>query len=67
MALTSGAIELARDTGKLDLLFLGNATSCEGRAHSSFFVNGQYLFDAGPTALRRDDSSTAAGLRRFRF
>lgn len=44
-----------RDTGDLDLLFLGtgNATSNEGRAHSSFLVNGKYLFDAGPTALQQ--------------
>jgi len=43
------------DTGNLDLLFLGtgNATSNEGRGHSSFFVNGRYLFDAGPTALQQ--------------
>jgi len=55
MALKSGAIESERDTGNLDILFLGtgNATSSEGRAHSSFFVNGQYLFDAGPTALQQ--------------
>jgi ribonuclease BN (tRNA processing enzyme) len=55
MALTRGATGLPRNTGNLDLLFLGtgNATSNEGRAHSSFFVNGRYLFDAGPTALQQ--------------
>jgi ribonuclease BN (tRNA processing enzyme) len=46
---------LARETGTLDLLFLGtgNAISYEGRAHSSFLINGLYLFDAGPTALQQ--------------
>ena len=46
---------MAPETGNLDLLFLGtgNAISYEGRAHSSFFINGQYLFDAGPTALQQ--------------
>ena len=46
---------MAPETGNLDLLFLGtgNAISYEGRAQSSFFVNGQYLFDAGPSALQQ--------------
>jgi ribonuclease BN (tRNA processing enzyme) len=46
---------VAGQTGTLDLLFLGtgNAISHEGRAHSSFLVNGRYLFDAGPTTLQQ--------------
>jgi len=46
---------MAPETGNLDLLFLGtgNAISYEGRAQSSFFVNGRYLFDAGPSALQQ--------------
>ena len=46
----------------LDLLFLGsgNAFAAEGRAFSSFLLNGRYLFDCGPTLvqqLRRADVS----------
>ncbi len=43
-----------RDT-PLDLFFLGsgNAFGAEGRAFSSFVVNGRYLFDAGPTLLQQ--------------
>lgn len=39
----------------LDLFFLGsgNAFGAEGRAFSSFLVNGRYLFDAGPTVLQQ--------------
>lgn len=49
------SLESVGKAGNLDLLFLGtgNATSFEGRAYSSFFVNGRYLFDAGPTALQQ--------------
>ena len=40
---------------KLDLLFLGsgNAFGAEGRAFSSFLLNGRYLFDCGPTVLQQ--------------
>jgi len=39
----------------LDLLFLGsgNAFGSEGRAFSSFILNGRYLFDCGPTVLQQ--------------
>jgi len=39
----------------LDLLFLGsgNAFASEGRAFSSFLLNGRYLFDCGPTVLQQ--------------
>ena len=40
---------------RLDLLFLGsgNAFAAEGRAFSSFLLNGRYLFDCGPTVLQQ--------------
>lgn len=40
---------------KLDLLFLGsgNAFAAQGRAFSSFLLNGRYLFDCGPTLLQQ--------------
>jgi ribonuclease BN (tRNA processing enzyme) len=39
----------------LDLFFLGsgNAFAAEGRAFSSFLLNGRYLFDCGPTLLQQ--------------
>ena len=39
----------------LDLTFLGsgNAFGGEGRAFSSFVLNGRYLFDCGPTVLQQ--------------
>ncbi|MPZ48750.1 MAG: MBL fold metallo-hydrolase [Dehalococcoidia bacterium] len=39
----------------LDLLFLGsgNAFAAQGRAFSSFLLNGRYLFDCGPTVLQQ--------------
>ena len=39
----------------LDLLFLGsgNAVGSEGRAFSSFLLDGRYLFDCGPTVLQQ--------------
>ncbi len=39
----------------LQLTFLGsgNAFGAEGRAFSSFLVNGRYLFDCGPTLLQQ--------------
>lgn len=39
----------------IDLLFLGsgNAFAAEGRAFSSFLLNGRYLFDCGPTVLQQ--------------
>jgi ribonuclease BN (tRNA processing enzyme) len=39
----------------LDLLFLGsgNAFGAQGRAFSSFLLNGRYLFDCGPTVLQQ--------------
>jgi ribonuclease BN (tRNA processing enzyme) len=42
-------------TPSLDLLFLGsgNAFAPEGRAFSSFLLNGRYLFDCGPTLLQQ--------------
>lgn len=41
--------------GTLDLLFLGsgNAFGAEGRAFSSFLLEGRYLFDCGPTVLQQ--------------
>ena len=40
---------------ELDLLFLGsgNAFAAQGRAFSSFLLNGRYLFDCGPTVLQQ--------------
>ena len=40
---------------RLDLAFLGsgNAFGSEGRAFSSFLLNGRYLFDCGPTILQQ--------------
>jgi ribonuclease BN (tRNA processing enzyme) len=40
---------------KIDLTFLGsgNAFAAEGRAFSSFLLNGRYLFDCGPTVLQQ--------------
>jgi ribonuclease BN (tRNA processing enzyme) len=39
----------------LELLFLGtgNAFAAEGRAFSSFLLNGRHLFDCGPTVLQQ--------------
>jgi ribonuclease BN (tRNA processing enzyme) len=39
----------------LDLLFLGsgNAFAAQGRAFSSFLLNGRYLFDCGPTVMQQ--------------
>jgi ribonuclease Z len=39
----------------LELLFLGsgNAFAAEGRAFSSFLLDGRYLFDCGPTLLQQ--------------
>jgi ribonuclease BN (tRNA processing enzyme) len=39
----------------VDLLFLGsgNAYAAEGRAFSSFLLDGHHLFDAGPTILQQ--------------
>ena len=39
----------------LDVLFLGsgNAFGADGRAFSSFLLNGRYLFDCGPTLLQQ--------------
>lgn len=46
----------------LDLLFLGsgNAFAAQGRAFSSFLLDGRYLFDCGPTVLQQ---LAKAGLR----
>ncbi|MGE0057460.1 MAG: MBL fold metallo-hydrolase [Dehalococcoidia bacterium] len=40
---------------QLELTFLGsgNAFGAEGRAFSSFILNGRYLFDCGPTVLQQ--------------
>jgi ribonuclease BN (tRNA processing enzyme) len=40
---------------RLDITFLGsgNAFGPEGRAFSSFLLNGRYLFDCGPTVLQQ--------------
>ena len=40
---------------RFDVLFLGsgNAFGAEGRAFSSFLLNGRYLFDVGPTVLQQ--------------
>lgn len=42
-------------TRPLDLLFLGsgNAFAAQGRAFSSFLLDGRYLFDCGPTILQQ--------------
>jgi ribonuclease BN (tRNA processing enzyme) len=42
-------------TSPLNLTFLGsgNAFAAEGRAFSSFVLNGRYLFDCGPTVLQQ--------------
>jgi ribonuclease BN (tRNA processing enzyme) len=42
-------------TRPLDLLFLGsgNAFAAQGRAFSSFLLDGRYLFDCGPTVLQQ--------------
>jgi len=41
--------------GRFDLLFLGsgNAFGLEGRAFSSFILNGRFMFDCGPTVLQQ--------------
>jgi ribonuclease BN (tRNA processing enzyme) len=46
---------MAADPSPLDITFLGsgNAFAAEGRAFSSFLVNGRYLFDCGPTVLQQ--------------
>ncbi|HLF77919.1 MAG TPA: ribonuclease Z [Dehalococcoidia bacterium] len=46
---------MAPDAPPLDITFLGsgNAFAAEGRAFSSFLVNGRYLFDCGPTVLQQ--------------
>jgi len=46
---------MASDRRPLDLLFLGsgNAFAAEGRAFSSFLLDGRYLFDCGPTVLQQ--------------
>jgi ribonuclease BN (tRNA processing enzyme) len=46
---------MAADPSPLELSFLGsgNAFAAEGRAFSSFLVNGRYLFDCGPTVLQQ--------------
>jgi ribonuclease BN (tRNA processing enzyme) len=46
---------MSGDTKPFELLFLGsgNAFAAEGRAFSSFLLNGHYLFDCGPTLLQQ--------------
>jgi ribonuclease BN (tRNA processing enzyme) len=46
---------MSEDTKPLELLFLGsgNAFAAEGRAFSSFLLDGRYLFDCGPTLLQQ--------------
>jgi len=46
---------MAIEPQSLNLTFLGsgNAFAAEGRAFSSFLVNGRYLFDCGPTVLQQ--------------
>ena len=46
----------------LELLFLGsgNAFGAQGRAFSSFLLNGRYLFDCGPTVLQQLRKSKVA-------
>ena len=46
---------MSEATRPLDLLFLGsgNAFAAQGRAFSSFLLNGRYLFDCGPTILQQ--------------
>jgi len=46
---------MAIEPQSLNLTFLGsgNAFAAEGRAFSSFLVDGRYLFDCGPTVLQQ--------------
>jgi ribonuclease BN (tRNA processing enzyme) len=46
---------MTEQTANLHLTFLGsgNAFGAEGRAFSSFILNGRYLFDCGPTLLQQ--------------
>ena len=46
---------MAIEPQSLNLTFLGsgNAFAAEGRAFSSFLLNGRYLFDCGPTVLQQ--------------
>ena len=46
---------MTNEKSELDLLFLGsgNAFGAQGRAFSSFLLNGRYLFDCGPTVLQQ--------------
>jgi ribonuclease Z len=46
---------MREQTSELQLTFLGsgNAFGAEGRAFSSFILNGRYLFDCGPTLLQQ--------------
>jgi ribonuclease BN (tRNA processing enzyme) len=46
---------LPGDNNRLDLVFLGcgNAFASQGRAFSSFLLQGRYLFDCGPTVLQQ--------------
>jgi ribonuclease BN (tRNA processing enzyme) len=46
---------MSGDSQQLEFMFLGsgNAFAAEGRAFSSFLLNGRYLFDCGPTLLQQ--------------
>jgi ribonuclease Z len=46
---------MSADPKPLELLFLGSghAFAAEGRAFSSFLLDGRYLFDCGPTLLQQ--------------
>ncbi len=46
---------MSDELNALEITFLGsgNAFATEGRAFSSFLVNGRYLFDCGPTVLQQ--------------
>lgn len=46
---------MTNEKAAVDLLFLGsgNAFGAQGRAFSSFLLNGRYLFDCGPTVLQQ--------------
>jgi ribonuclease BN (tRNA processing enzyme) len=48
-------MSMTADASPLDITFLGsgNAFAADGRAFSSFLVNGRYLFDCGPTVLQQ--------------
>jgi ribonuclease Z len=55
MPTTARSLESEMSKDGLEILFLGsgNAFAAQGRAHSSFLLNGRFLFDAGPTTVQQ--------------